>query len=849
MESSTSSSSSAAATNTAPVQSTSGAGGGGRSKKRPASAAEVDLLLAEIKRRKTPPTGFKDQSWEKRKKGTLVWEYFWIATANKQVKCKACNAVLAYSGGSTSTMRNHATNHGLPVDPPGVNTQKKAPQKTAQPTINLFAVKTDDQKFNPQTNVGYPLARMAAKDNISLNTLANSEDIQEGLKARNFFHIPTSRQGVRNKIMDIYKYERDCLKKLFQERMAQGERFSVTLDEATAKGKKKYMNVNVHSFHQNKLEVFNLGVYRVRGKCPAEAALKHLQSKLAVFGLNINSDIVGVTTDGAAVMKKMGRLHEAEHFLCQAHAINLAVTDHLYEKEKARNERLAALKAAAAAAEAKRAEEAEAAGEEPGNASRTIPGTAAAAARAAEDMERQYFQEEDEEEMIDPDDDDAAELEVQRLVRQEDALADAERCASLSRVNDGDDDEDFDLDIHLTPAISKVISKIRKCVTFIRRSSINLDSLRDICDKDGVKLDSLPLDCPTRWNSLAFMMRRFLKVKNQIQKCLIDLKAMDKFLSTDEIKLAREVLKALDYMELAVKAFSNQELYLSGVEASATYIVNGLRKEEQKGNQMAGKIAQSFFDRINLRRVPEMSGLVHYLSDPSSYRAENPDDLFTFPAKARVLIPYACKLIKRLFLNRIDPPTNTGATNDAPVLAALAQEDDDDDDDFEVQGKAFFEMLAKKTKKIREDDDGHNVSCHLNRNSPDFEINLSVSREFNLLESTGSKGPHLHLLYNALRTIAPTSVEAERAFSAMNLFKTKMRSSLGDDTLDALCFLREHFRRAKQAEKEFRENKLKALSDIQQSVRTTPSISTNSTQDLDEIDVDDVLESAAEVLD
>ena len=37
--------------------------------------------------------------------------------------------------------------------------------------------------------------------------------------------------------------------------------------------------------------------------------------------------------------------------------------------------------------------------------------------------------------------------------------------------------------------------------------------------------------------------------------------------------------------------------------------------------------------------------------------------------------------------------------------------------------------------------------------------------------------------------IPVTSVEAERCFSASNLFITKLRSSLNDNTLDALCIL------------------------------------------------------------
>ena len=41
--------------------------------------------------------------------------------------------------------------------------------------------------------------------------------------------------------------------------------------------------------------------------------------------------------------------------------------------------------------------------------------------------------------------------------------------------------------------------------------------------------------------------------------------------------------------------------------------------------------------------------------------------------------------------------------------------------------------------------------------------------------------------------IPVTSVEAERSYSASDLFITKLRSILNDNTLDALCILRAYF--------------------------------------------------------
>ena len=51
----------------------------------------------------------------------------------------------------------------------------------------------------------------------------------------------------------------------------------------------------------------------------------------------------------------------------------------------------------------------------------------------------------------------------------------------------------------------------------------------------------------------------------------------------------------------------------------------------------------------------------------------------------------------------------------------------------------------------------------------------------------------LQLLHKALRVVPPTSVEAERVFSAGGLFLTKLRSSMSDSTLDKLIFLKLFF--------------------------------------------------------
>ena len=66
-----------------------------------------------------------------------------------------------------------------------------------------------------------------------------------------------------------------------------------------------------------------------------------------------------------------------------------------------------------------------------------------------------------------------------------------------------------------------------------------------------------------------------------------------------------------------------------------------------------------------------------------------------------------------------------------------------------------------------------------------------VEKEMQLYKINPSGRPkYLDMLFQALKTIKPTSVEAERAFSAMGFFATKIRNRMGDKTVDALINMR-----------------------------------------------------------
>ena len=70
---------------------------------------------------------------------------------------------------------------------------------------------------------------------------------------------------------------------------------------------------------------------------------------------------------------------------------------------------------------------------------------------------------------------------------------------------------------------------------------------------------------------------------------------------------------------------------------------------------------------------------------------------------------------------------------------------------------------------------------------------VMINKEMNLFQGGDARGRYLQFAYDVLRSIPPSSMESERAFSSASYLCNKVRSTLNDDTLNALCILRSHF--------------------------------------------------------
>ena len=84
------------------------------------------------------------------------------------------------------------------------------------------------------------------------------------------------------------------------------------------------MNINLHA---RNCQFWSFGLIRITGSIPADNCIELLEQSLAQHGLDLRKDIVGIMTDGASVMKKVGRILPVNQQLCFAHRVQLGVVE------------------------------------------------------------------------------------------------------------------------------------------------------------------------------------------------------------------------------------------------------------------------------------------------------------------------------------------------------------------------------------------------------------------------------------------------------------------------------------------------------------------------------------------
>uniref|UniRef100_A0A2A4J3N7 BED-type domain-containing protein n=2 Tax=Heliothis virescens TaxID=7102 RepID=A0A2A4J3N7_HELVI len=387
-------------------------------------------------------------------------------------------------------------------------------------------------------------------------------------------------------------------------------------------------------------------------------------------------------------------------------------------------------------------------------------------------------------EELEEDDDDDLPLSV--LVRQ----AHQSNTHNSASDNDSDDDEDgaeFSSNaVTTTSEVSEqqfvyhdLIAKVKKVVKIFRKSPTKNDNIlqKYVVDEFGREY-SLTCDAITRWSSLANTLERFLKLKNCIVKALIDLKVQIIF-SDSDWKDLEQFHEILDIVKTVLEALCRRDATLLTADVAIKFALNKLSNID---THLSRKMISALKTRYTQRRLIEAS-ILNYLQNPDTYFANVSDeDLSVFP---RPNSNEMCNKIV-LLLKRTSPPLLTTIQPNQ-----IIEIEEDSELSAERSNLTKGEELNAELKKI----------CRERVVTQNDDIETNVRIEMALFENGGDRGRHLSKAFDHLLTIPPTSVEPERIFSSAGLICNKIRSRLGDVTLDALIFLRTHYNEKKRAVK------------------------------------------------
>ncbi|CAG4943549.1 unnamed protein product [Parnassius apollo] len=193
----------------------------------------------------------------------------------------------------------------------------------------------------------------------------------------------------------------------------------------------------------------------------------------------------------------------------------------------------------------------------------------------------------------------------------------------------------------------------------------------------------------------------------------------------------------------------------------------------------------SLSKRIKQRRQP-VASLMQYLHNPATYFEENEYDADVYPR-----LPNDCLQEMVLGLLKYDSAAQSFTCNDVNDLPT-------DDSQNEVGSNSSLsnkELINQQISKIIFDDTRRVGIGNLSTSKEDLLTLLKV--EMLLFENGGDRGQLLSKAYRWIRSIKPTSVESERAFSAAGILCNKLRTSLSDKTINCLSFLRTYFQQQK----------------------------------------------------
>ncbi|CAG4966538.1 unnamed protein product [Parnassius apollo] len=222
--------------------------------------------------------------------------------------------------------------------------------------------------------------------------------------------------------------------------------------------------------------------------------------------------------------------------------------------------------------------------------------------------------------------------------------------------------------------------------------------------------------------------------------------------------------KSLNIIKVTVEALCRRDAILLTADAAMKFM---LRKLDSQNSTLSRLLARSLRVRISQRRL-SIASTFQYLQNPETY----------FSEVATAEFPKTPEMVEEIY-------SLTQKFEDESVVRDM--------DDLALDNSASSEKNTNMGNR-NETEDVANRDGGYGENDKHKLIQIAMA----LFENGGNRGFYLDMAYRHLLT--PTSVESERAFSSAAYTSNKIRSSLKDNTLNALCYLRSIFQQSRSRE-------------------------------------------------
>ena len=420
----------------------------------------------------------------------------------------------------------------------------------------------------------------------------------------------------------------------------------------------------------------------------------------------MQTSIVSIVSDGASVMKKLGKISQLETKLCYAHSVHLAVCDVLYKN------------------------------------------------RSVTHIAGEDYDDDQDEEMY------------------EESFGSVTPTIALNEV------PVFNLEIE------NVLKKVRKVVKIFRKGPVKNEVLQKYVLLEQNKELSLVLDRKTRWSSMYEMVEGLICLKKCISKALLDL-LIEHGICTTEFSFLNELKCALEPIKLVVEALCGKDATLLTAKKVFQFLFVELEKRK---SSLAEDLFCAVKNRVQQRRQHEVVNLLRYFQNLNSsiYNEHYADEIPSCSNSEEGFMKTATTLFWRLFWRSDSNKAKSQDENEVIELASNNQKDE-----------SFCKRLQTHIEHSTNSTPTQPLKTIVDDRRQISQLQTVIKQEMKLLEATEKRPGKLEQLFKALLSILPTSVEAERAFSAAGLFTTKLRSRLGDKSVNALCFLHSHYMKNK----------------------------------------------------